>query len=134
MRETIAWCNDGGGCWCEHAIEPKATDETGARRFEMDVAGGGRVGLFYEQVDVADDRRLVREIADVRGVVVVVVGGCELDVAVGSRGQPFNEAIDFVVRGLLGDDGAVGAGEVIEADEECIGCGGCEHAERKSDD
>jgi hypothetical protein len=94
--------------------------------FQLDVVRRGIVHIAYEKVDVADDRRLVREIADVGGHVVVAdVGACELDRAFRAVDEAFDEAHellggDFFYRSGL----AVGEGDVVSALEECAGAGG----------
>ena len=71
----------------------------------MDVARRDVVGVAHEQIHVADDRRLVGEIAHVgRQVVVVRVGARELDGSFGARGEPLDESFELFARdGFAGD-------------------------------
>jgi hypothetical protein len=65
-------------------------------RLEVDVARRGVVRVSHEQVQVAHHRRLIREVADIRGLVVIArVDTGELDRALGGRGQPLDKALDF---------------------------------------
>src|SRR5687767_13941464 len=59
------------GRWCEHPIETEARGESGACGFEVDVARASLVGVPHEEVHITNDRRLVREIADIRREVLV---------------------------------------------------------------
>ena len=69
MRETIGVVELGSAARArdEHAVDAKARRESGAGGLEMDVARAGVVRVAHEEVHVANDRRLVREIAHVGG-------------------------------------------------------------------
>jgi hypothetical protein len=91
----------------------------------MDVACAGVVGVAHEQVDEPDDGRLRREVADIRGALVVVIDARQLDVSTRARGEPLDRALDVAQARRLDDDlGAVHEAQVIERIiEERIGRG-----------
>jgi len=86
----------------------------------MNVGGAGVVGVADEEIDVADDRRLGGEVADVCRQIVCVfeigVGvALELDGAVGARGEAFDEPLELFGADVAGrDGGVVGDGDVVE--------------------
>ena len=81
----------GGGA--QHAVHAKARREPAAVRLQVDVAGARVVRVADEQVHVADDGRLVGQVADVRGEVVVAVHLRQLDQAVGAGAQPLDQPL-----------------------------------------
>ena len=56
-------------CWQKNTVDAETRGKTGARGFEMDITRGDIVGVAHEQVHVADDGRLVSQVADVCGCV-----------------------------------------------------------------
>ena len=68
---------------------------------------GDVVRVADEEIDVADDGRLVGEIADVgRRVVRRCASARELDRALGPCRQPLDESFELFARNRLGRDGA----------------------------
>jgi hypothetical protein len=80
-------------CWRfergnEDVVDADAGRQTGACCFEVDVGSAGVVGVADEAVDVADDRRLGGEVADVGGLCIVrgrTVNGVSSAVAASRR-------------------------------------------------
>jgi len=101
------------GCRGKHAVETKARRESVALCLEMDVARARIVGVAHQEIDIANDRRLVRQIADIGREIVIrsrrvlaieVVLTEELDGALGASREALDEAIDFISPHFLGDD------------------------------
>ena len=72
IRETTACASSGRRLCCtgQYAIDAEARYETVCGGLQVDIARTGVVGIPDEEVHVADDWRLVCQIADVCGVLV----------------------------------------------------------------
>ncbi len=93
----------------EDAVHAEPHVESRARGLEVDVARAGVDRLAEEQVDVADDRRLVREVADVCGAFVVGLvrrDPLERDDPIRLGRREFHEPLQFGVGDSLGTAGS----------------------------
>ena len=108
--------------WYEYTVDAKPGGEPGARGLEMDVAGAGIVRVAYEQVHVADDRRLIREIAHIgREVVGIGVDARELDASLRAGRQPLHESLELSpFDDLIGDGQLIGIRDVSHAATQCV--------------
>ena len=96
----------------------------------MDVTCPSIVGVAHEEIDVPHDGRLIRQIADIGGEIIVLGEAAfdtlELDDAIGGRRKPFDETLYLLARMLLSDRGPpIGNGDVVErVFEQRVGRGG----------
>ena len=120
MRETTAAWRPRGGLGSSESTpstrKPDAEPVSGG--LEVDVAGGGVVGLADQQIDEADDWRLVGQVAHVRGAVGLGVGRVagagaevadELDDGFRRRKGP----ADRLLQHSVVDFGKLGGGAVV---------------------
>jgi hypothetical protein len=100
----------------------------------MDVAGAGVVGIAHEQIHVADDRRLVREVPNVSREIFVhaesTLQSLELDRALSRRRQALDVTIDLVLARRLDENGAtIGEREIVDGvGEKGVRCGSDDEA------
>ena len=112
----------------QDAVEAKARRQTTARCLEMNVARGGIVRVANEKIHIADDRRLIREIADVGGEIIGRrFSARELDRAFAAVREALDESIDLVGRPAFSRyPGTIGEPDIVEGAEQGVG--------RRSDD
>ena len=105
----------------EHAIDPKSGREAPARGLEVDIAGAGVVRFANEQVHEADNRWLIREIADVRRKTLVAGLRLLQRHRLFVRCQASDPHVEIFWRGRLGSDGAlIGDAQIIECLEQGV--------------
>src|SRR5829696_3705426 len=113
-------------CGDEHTIDAEARREAGACCLEVDVAGRGVVSVANEQVHVANDRRLIGEVANIGGEIVGVgVDARELYAALGSRRQSLDESLELSAFDSLVRYGqSIRVGHVVRPTAQRVVCGG----------
>jgi hypothetical protein len=90
-------------CGSENPVQAESSRESAARRLEVNVAGTRLIRVADKEVDVSDDGRLVREIANVCGEVILgSLDALEFYETICGRRETLDEALNLLGRMLLG--------------------------------